>query len=40
MGTSQAIETLLRPGANGRITVLDGGPLRDWDASRDCVDAG
>lgn len=38
--TSRAIETLLRPGANGRITVLDGGPLRDWDAGRDCVDGG
>jgi NAD(P)-dependent dehydrogenase (short-subunit alcohol dehydrogenase family) len=38
--TSQAIESLLRPGANGRITVLDGGPLRDWEADRDCLDGG
>ncbi len=36
--TSRAIETLLRPGANGRITALDGGPLRDWNTALDCAD--
>lgn len=37
--TSAAIEALLGAKANGRVTVLDGGGLRDWNARLDTLDA-